>query len=625
MGSPSKVLCPHCGQAVSVTRHCEHCGKPLMESGKPYSLSNGLVVTPPVSPSDPAVLRTILERVARTMDQLKSIDVARVTYHTVAGDGTCATLRNLVVQTGWRAVVNGGSFSASLEPGSYNLSMRGAQSRGLQAIMARLSADRLSYLSVCQVPQQLLVPFVLPDPAALSEKAQGQDGGGTKFITPEAVQPVLRTLNLATADAYVGAVTTELQLAVTDPVKFQLALLAGDRELERSAQEAHKSVTDRFTLRQRVKAALWGKAGEAQRLPVSYTGLDLLARVRQEFAQVVRGAIADIPIDVLYTSAHQREQVADTVKKGMFDTLSVLGVAVEQLSAFTFYSPDYDRVLDHEQRVKLDRILRQREDEEAELAQMRRKKAAEEVKERLQSTASVQIEEVKTNGEVELTRISTDGLVQEQRFKNEAALSDFKLDEERKRLEGELQGKALKAKAELAIRNEQRNASLDNARRMVELRELRELGEVKRRMLEDGARHKRELAAQQQLFDYRVQMLELVKGEPPEVKGMLLASLMPEAAPAMKLLFESRSKDEVVQLLKTHTKDVRDHSTNERGDFIKVIQSLADASRAQIITNPGSANPMIFGAFSQPNLPSGSQTSRPDSRKSQDDHDSTDS
>jgi hypothetical protein len=292
-------------------------------------------------------------RAEQTREAHAAITLAR--FEVLSAEGTDAGQRpprRVRVQRGERTVLLSPTTAQprELSPGVYtvaNLFVPGRDST---------SAEQ-HQLAICCTVSELPVTatFVLPDHLSLEELEE----------TPDE-REALKSLSVRTSNGILGAVRVQISLRVQSPRRLIHSL--GTDHLDRHLPETEQKVLDqrphlepgrgivgatvhagmallsRLLLRkgppEPLEPELWTRAR-------SLTIADVYPRIRHELLSVIRATVHQETAASLYDTVEVRERVQQDIQRYLAETLDDFGLAVDRVSAFQFFSPDYEELLEN--------------------------------------------------------------------------------------------------------------------------------------------------------------------------------------------------------------------------------------------------------------------------------------
>jgi hypothetical protein len=500
-----KEECPRCKrQTPKEGQVCIYCG---VELAKPKSASE----------DKETILATIARATSAAQDQ--KIEIARVSVHPSLPAGFLPGERRLVVPSGRRAVVCAdGREPLFVEPGLYSLTRRGTKGGVLNAFLGSL---RGGLVTICEVPAApFLATFVLPDADTLAEYRlveKGKEGSPSTIKMSKQLEEALTQLaedtqyreeatvslahwrtamraalssqNLRTSDDLLGGVEVQLRLQCEDPVRLEVNLIMSHERFRDHEQKAWS------TLQKHERSWLLGRffANKGLRREVERAGglafdfkiADLFGRLRNEFEMAVRAAIRNETAQALYDTTEVRDRVKEDIARAMAHSLDLYGISIDQVVAFQFNCPEYERLRFRRGQTVADRVAVDDLQEQVGIAKKRRGIAAGDLRDAASTEEDLKQHEISETAKTDEARDMAGLEAQRRSTERDAELRDHErtqleadeqlnihIEEEKTRRRQQLQQDKIRGLLEL--QNQQQDAAL---RRQVEwARTVAELG-----------------------------------------------------------------------------------------------------------------------------------------------------
>ncbi|MCB9852806.1 MAG: hypothetical protein H6819_06900 [Phycisphaerales bacterium] len=321
-------------------------------------------------------LQTIRATVARAASASRDqqFELARISVHKSLSSAGFPGIKRLVVPPGKQTVVCAdGKQPVFLQAGNYSVTRSGAETGALGALLGGI---RGGIVTVCEAPAApFLANFVLPDGATLSEyDLMAQPAGEECFEIHESLDRVINnpsevpsaqdapglmpfksaikaaysSQNIRTSDDLLGGIEVQLRLKCDDPVQLQVNLI-NSHELFREHEELEDwdkfQKHERHSLMNRMFSALkMGFKLQEDVPPFTFRVSALFGRLRNEFEMAVRAAIRNETVQALYDTTDVRERVKGDIAHAMSHSLSLYGISIDQVVAFQFNCPEYEKL-----------------------------------------------------------------------------------------------------------------------------------------------------------------------------------------------------------------------------------------------------------------------------------------
>ena len=506
-------------------------------------------------------------------------------------------LRKITVPKGWKATVydNRGDVIDELKPGTHSITKSGANQGVLSALF---NVYQESHLSVfMHNANEFQVTFIVPEYDPKNPKHQYEKSEIKRLIESlgHGERPVytdLNVCNITSADGFLGGVSVSMVMQIENPGQLLMSLIETPEGQGRNSLR----FVDLFREPWYYFKTFFGFDENGEIGDDGYKYVDefnqqkLWEFVRNEFVQVMRTAIINETASEMALSRDVNTRLKKEISSGLDTTFERFGLAVKDVTAFSFLCPDYDIVRNRKRKI----ALKEEElDNEQTKARLRNEYRSIEQAESLHSNQTIHT-------------------IETEKLKSSEELNRLKLEEEGKRKEIEDKNRSFAAERERLEKTREKTHQLEQDSRDQQHRRLQEKADEQDKLAKaeqwlqlknkalDAEMQRRNQMANADL-DRRMQYMRMIAETGLSSDSILAAQLMdrPELADAYAKAVQSRGLEERLLLQKEFESKLLSINTTDKQQVQRLLEVgiqqignvMAESQRKQrpnIVATPGS-------------------------------------